>query len=397
MSRKEANGQWSTTRWVLSALGSGALLAYLFDPDNGRRRRAIMRDKIYSKVHDIGDAANLIATDTANRARGAAAAGLQRVRRREIPNRVLVERVRSRLGRVVSHPGALHVTAAGGAVTISGPILKHEAKHALDAVASVSGVQNVVDRLEQHEQPGKISSLQGGKPREMRSELMQENWAPATRFLVGLTGAGLVSYCWRRRPIGSLLYSTAGWLILARAIANKPLKQLAGMRGRRSIEFTKNIHIDAPVHTVYEFWNNFENFPKFMRNVRSVQKRGDNTWHWEVVGPLGASVTWDARVTERIPNEVLAWSTVPGAAIQQAGIVKFQSQNTGTRVELRIAYNPLIGAPGHVVASLFGANPKREIDEDLLRVKSYLETGKPARDATQHRHMSPTETSTRPH
>jgi hypothetical protein len=39
-------------------------------------------------------------------------------------------------------------------------------------------------------------------------------------------------------------------------------------------------------------------------------------------------------------------------------------------------YNAPAGALGHAVAKLFGADPKSELDDDLVRLKSLIEYGK---------------------
>jgi uncharacterized membrane protein len=179
----------------------------------------------------------------------------------------------------------------------------------------------------------------------------------------------------------SLLCLGLGSVLAARAATNMEIRRLFGWGGRRSIEFMKTMHIAAPLEQVFEFWQNFENFPQFMRNVRSVHRNADGSWHWEVAGPLGARVQWDALLTRLEPNRLIAWSTVPGAPVAHAGQVRFQSEGDGTRLQIEMGYNPAGGAFGHVVASLFGADPKSEMDEDLARLKAYFETGKPARDA----------------
>jgi uncharacterized membrane protein len=145
----------------------------------------------------------------------------------------------------------------------------------------------------------------------------------------------------------------------------------------------KTIHIAAPLEDVFAFWRTFENFPKFMRNVRSVRKKAENNWHWEVAGPLGSTVQWDAETTICIPNELIAWTTTPGSQVEHAGLVHFQREGDGTRIQVEMGYNPPGAALGHVVASLFGADPLTEMDEDLMRLKSFFESGKPARDAAQ--------------
>jgi uncharacterized membrane protein len=121
-----------------------------------------------------------------------------------------------------------------------------------------------------------------------------------------------------------------------------------------------------------------------MTNVREVRDLGKGHSQWTVAGPAGASVKWDVRITKLIPNELIAWKSEPGSAIANAGLVKFEpGHNGGTRVTVRMSYNPPAGAIGHLIATLFGANPKREMDQDLLRMKTMIETGHAPRDAAQ--------------
>jgi uncharacterized membrane protein len=93
------------------------------------------------------------------------------------------------------------------------------------------------------------------------------------------------------------------------------------------------------------------------------------------------SVEWDAVTTKLEQNRLLAWRTGPGATVEHAGMIQFERVNGGTRLDVEMSYSPPAGVLGHVVAKLFGADPKSELDEDLLRMKTFLETGKAPRDA----------------
>jgi uncharacterized membrane protein len=72
-----------------------------------------------------------------------------------------------------------------------------------------------------------------------------------------------------------------------------------------------------------------------------------------------------------------------GSALKHEGCVRFEPNRGGTRVSVLLRYVPPGGAFGHAVASLFGADPKSEMDADLLRMKSTIETGRPPHDAAQ--------------
>ena len=89
---------------------------------------------------------------------------------------------------------------------------------------------------------------------------------------------------------------------------------------------------------------------------------------------------WDAEVTRAEPGRLLSWATVETAPVESFGTVRFVPVDGGTRVDVRLSYNPPLGAVGHAVAALLGADPKQQLDDDLLRLKSLLERGKPSGD-----------------
>jgi len=124
-----------------------------------------------------------------------------------------------------------------------------------------------------------------------------------------------------------------------------------------------------------------------MSNVREVKDLGNGRSHWVVAGPGGLPVEWEAVMTSYAPHERLAWRTEPGSIVQHTGSVRFQPNPDGsTTVNIRLAYNPGMGGVGHAVASLFGADPKSEMDADLVRMKTFIETGKSPADAAAQRY-----------
>ncbi|MBX6311440.1 MAG: CsbD family protein [Isosphaeraceae bacterium] len=378
----------------LALVGLGAGLMYYLDPDRGRRRRALVRDQLIHALHELDDAVEVTMRDFTNRARGFAAKIGSQFTRDDAPDEVLVERVRAKLGRVVSHPHSIEVKAHDGRVMLSGPVLAHEVDDLLEAVASVRGVIDVEDRLEVHKQPGDVPGLQGGRPRPgIRPELQQINWSPTARLLVGTAGTALLAAGARRRGMARLALGTLGAGLLARAVTNIPLRSLVGVGaarrmvtglGRRPLEVRKTIHIAAPVEDVFAAWANYENFPHFLSRVREVRDLGNGRSHWVVAGPAGTTVEWNAVMTQYIPNEVIAWGSEPDAEVQHSGIVHFwPTPDGGTQVSIQLSYCPPAGALGHGLAWLFGADPKHQLDEDLVRMKTFLETGIAAHDASQ--------------
>jgi uncharacterized membrane protein len=362
-----------------AAVGSAAM--YLLDPEHGRRRRALLRDQAVRAQSDVRDVLDAGKRDLSNRATALSGRVRSLFRRRKATDDVLAQRVRSKMGRYVAHPGAVEVTAAGGQVELSGSILSHEHSDLIDAISQVEGVTDVIDRLSVYETAEGISELQGGRPRRgERAGILRDDWAPATRVAAGAAGTTLALLALRGGFRG-LLYGTAGALLLLRSSTNKPLRTLAGMSNEGAVDIEKTIQINAPIEQAFEYLANYENFPQFMRNVHSVGTRPDGRSHWVVAGPLGTKVEFESYVIDLTPNESIEWCSVEGSPVRHTGSIRLQPSEAGTRVHIRMSYTPPAGVLGHAVAKLFGADPKTELDEDMMRLKSTLETGKPPRDA----------------
>ncbi len=363
---------------VLAGFGTGALFMYVWDPRTGRRRRALVRDKIAGSLHDSRHILDKTSRDVKNRAHGLAAGVRALVRRGDADADVLIARVRSRIGRVVSHPHAVHVTADNGRVVLEGPVLAAEAPRLLSCVSSVAGVHHVDNRLEVHEQPD-IPALQGGSARRGdRFELMQSNWTPAVRVFMGAAGIAVSLHGFRRGGLIGWAEALGGGAMLLRATTNEELRQALGRDGEHcAVTIQKTMNVLAPVEDVYRFWTNYENLPRFMTHLREVRDLGNGRSHWTAAGPAGMPVSWEAETTENIPNCLVRWRSLPGSRIDVRGCVRFDSNTDGgARISLRISYTPPAGVLGHAVATLFGADPKNEIDQDLIRLKSLLEFGK---------------------
>ena len=146
----------------LWGLGIGLGLMYILDPDRGRRRRALARDKVSRSAHVTADKFGATRRDLSQRARGVAARVRGSFSHEDVGDEVLVERVRAQLGRLVSHPRAIEVSAESGRVTLSGPILRSEVADLINGVESVRGVREVVNALHEHESADNVPALQGG-------------------------------------------------------------------------------------------------------------------------------------------------------------------------------------------------------------------------------------------
>jgi uncharacterized membrane protein len=258
-------------------------------------------------------------------------------------------------------------------------VLADEVGALMAGVRGVRGVDEVRHELQVHEHAGDVPGLQGeGRTPQTRIDVMQESWAPATRMLMGLLGGAMTLRGVRPRTVLDPVISVVGLGILSRSLTNLEVRRLLGVdAGRRAIDIHKILTVNAPLEEVFEFWSDFENFPRFMSHLREVRHTGGDRSHWVAEGPLGIPFAWDAETTVFERNQRIAWKSVGASPIDNAGAVGFQREATSaTRIDIHMSYNPPAGAIGHAVASFLGADPKRLMDEDLVRLKSLLEEGK---------------------
>ncbi len=143
------------------------------------------------------------------------------------------------------------------------------------------------------------------------------------------------------------------------------------------VRVDKSITIAKPRQEVYDFWRKLSNLPRFMKNVESVSEIDEMHSHWVVQAPAGRKVEWDAVIHNEVPGEMIAWRSLPGADVDNAGSVWFREApaGRGTEVKVELQYNPPAGALGAVLATLWGKEPSQQIQEDLHRLKALLEAG----------------------
>jgi uncharacterized membrane protein len=151
--------------------------------------------------------------------------------------------------------------------------------------------------------------------------------------------------------------------------------------GEAGIRMTRSVVVNRPPHDLYAFWREFENFPRFMHHVKSVRATGPGIARWVVSGPAGSTVEWDARITDDVPNERIAWQSLEGADVEHQGVVRFEPRpgNRGTIVRVDLMYRPPAGTAGKLVATLFNESPEQQIYDDLHRFKQVVETGEVVR------------------
>ena len=146
---------------------------------------------------------------------------------------------------------------------------------------------------------------------------------------------------------------------------------------RRAVRVQQRILINRSPAELYQFWHDFQNLPRFMYHLDSVQTTGQGRSHWVARAPAGTTVEWDAVITTDHPNSLIAWRSLESADVEHTGSVRFEPApgGRGTAVTVEMTYRPPGGAIGRGLAKLFGEAPEQQMQDDLRRFKQVMETG----------------------
>ena len=214
------------------------------------------------------------------------------------------------------------------------------------------------------------------------------------RLISGIAGVALGVYALRKRRMRALLLPVAGGLlsraVTGRCAVNRALGRNSALGEERSspvasigrgegIRVEQAVTINRPREEIFRFWRNFENLPRFMDHLEAVHVIDEQRSHWVAKGPAGTRVEWDAEIHNEIPDDLIAWRSLPGSEVDHAGSVHFSPvHNDGTEVRVILRYDPPAGRVGAAVARLFGEEPSHQVAEDLRRFKQVMEAGEPA-------------------
>jgi uncharacterized membrane protein len=355
---------------LLGGAAAGALLMYMLDPDRGSARRA-------TSVAAVRNAGSRTSSTLGNVWRGAGArlgAAADSVRDSAED---MVESARS--------DGFLDNTISKAKSAVS---------RASDAAGDMMSKAGSMASRQGHDTGDSMSRFAS----RMKDAMQPSGDWQSTMRNPGVLGGGLLGLYGmsRRSPLG-LVLGLAGAALLVRGITGQPLRSLLSGRSissklsnglSQTIDFEKSIHIDASPEDVYDMFANYENFPRFMSHVVEVRDLGRRRSHWVVKGPGGSEFEWDSVLTEQSRPNRLAWRSEPGAEIPQTGSIQFEPHRGGTDVTIRMSYTPPAGALGHGLAMLLGSDPKSRMDDDLARMKAFIERGSMPRESAPSRSSS---------
>ncbi len=199
------------------------------------------------------------------------------------------------------------------------------------------------------------------------------------RMISGAAGGALLLLGLRKRGVLGLgMAAVGGYLAYRAATGNDPVMAAAGLSGNavaaKPIFVEHSVVIDRPAQAVYDYWRKLENLPQIMSHLESVTALDEKRSRWVAKAPLGTHVEWEAEIVNDKPGQRIGWHSLPGATVDNAGSVQFESlPNGGTRVHVALSYRPPAGPLGAAVAKLFGEEPSQQIAEDLQKFKAAFE------------------------
>ncbi|HEX5580481.1 MAG TPA: SRPBCC family protein [Gemmatimonadaceae bacterium] len=223
------------------------------------------------------------------------------------------------------------------------------------------------------------------------------NVGDAERWLSVLGGGALAVWGMRRRGASGTLAALAGTMLVERGVTGHcPVYDSLGvdtagaghelvrqhgpnavLDASRSVRVEHAVTVDRPREELYRYWRDLENLPRVMRHLESVQIIDDRHSHWVARAPGGRTVEWDAEIHNEVPGEIIAWKSLEGASVPNAGSVHFADApgGGGTEVRVILEYIPPAGRLGAAAARLLDEEPDTQVREDLERFKQEMERG----------------------
>lgn len=202
--------------------------------------------------------------------------------------------------------------------------------------------------------------------------------------IISVAGGLLLSY-WslKRKGLTRAVLATAGVPLLYRAISgycslNEAIGRDTAGEANEPVEVTTSLTINKPKEMLYKYWRKLENLPNFMDHLEEVTQTGNNISLWvaRIPGGIG-NVEWEAKITREDEIHLIAWQSLPGSEIDNAGEVRFEDapKGKGTVVETTISYRPPSGDIGEYAAKLLNPAFKKIVRKDLERFKDFMESG----------------------
>jgi uncharacterized membrane protein len=206
--------------------------------------------------------------------------------------------------------------------------------------------------------------------------------AASTQRLASVVGGiMLIGSAFNRHSSRRFLKAATGCYLAYRGIAGKRsfsevYHSFEKVTAGRSLNIRVSMVVNKPREQVYATWRNLSNLPLFMKHLQRVEEQDElfSNWVMEIPGKLG-TLQWHAEIVKERYGEMIAWQSLPGSSIDNAGKVGFRDSlgGQGTTVDVILTYHAPLGKAGEQVARIFTPVFKRMIEEEIRGFKDFVE------------------------
>ena len=195
-------------------------------------------------------------------------------------------------------------------------------------------------------------------------------------------GVMLIGSAFNKNSSRRFLKAAVGCYLAYKGIAGKRsfsevYHSLEKVAAGRTLNIKVSMVINKPREEVYAMWRNLSNLPLFMKHLQVIEEQDElfSNWVMEIPGKIG-TLQWHAEIVKERYGEMIAWQSLPGSSIDNAGKVGFRDSlgGQGTTVDVVLTYHAPLGRAGEQVARLFTPVFKRMIEEEIKGFKDFVET-----------------------
>lgn len=152
------------------------------------------------------------------------------------------------------------------------------------------------------------------------------------------------------------------------------------VHGNRGIKVVRACRIERPAADLYAACRDPRNLPRILGHPVTITPVDAPEPRWKVLIPVGGrQIEWEATLINDEPDRLIAWRSLEGAPVPNAGTIRFEpvTDGPGTTVTLQMEFDPPGGRLTAYLAELTGQGPESQVTEALQRFKEMMESEKP--------------------
>jgi uncharacterized membrane protein len=195
-------------------------------------------------------------------------------------------------------------------------------------------------------------------------------------------GIMLIGSAFNRNSSRRFLKAAVGCYLAYKGIAGKRsfgevYHSIEKVAAGRSVNIRASMVVNKPREEVFAMWRNLSNLPLFMKHLVRVEEQDElfSNWVMEIPGKVG-TLQWHSEIVKERYGEMIAWQSLPGSSIDNAGKVGFRDSlgGQGTTVDVILTYHAPLGKAGEQIARIFTPVFKRMLEDEISGFKDFVET-----------------------